>query len=45
MKDAIRRRSENDVLICVAPVAGHSIDPVNLIAVIKVRMAYVMVLR
>lgn len=36
---------EDDVLVCVAPVAGHTIDPADLIAFLKDRMAYFMVPR
>lgn len=36
---------EDDVLVCVAPVEGHTIDPADLIAFLKDRMAYFMVPR
>jgi len=36
---------EDDVLVCVAPVDGHTIDPADLIAFLKERMAYFMVPR
>lgn len=36
---------EDDVLVCVAPVDGHTIDPVELTAFLKERMAYFMVPR
>lgn len=36
---------EDDVLVCVAPVDGHAIDPVELTGFLKERMAYFMVPR
>lgn len=36
---------EDDVLVCVAPVDGHTIDPVELTGFLKERMAYFMVPR
>jgi crotonobetaine/carnitine-CoA ligase len=37
--------SEDDVLICVAPVEGRTLDPAELIGFLKERMAYFMVPR
>ena len=38
-------QGEDDVLVCVAPVEGHEIDPAALIGFLKERMAYFMVPR